>query len=52
MKILNRRKVGDMADRRMGLCNRKESSEEIGEPRREKDLICEWERLRESMKHR
>ena len=29
---------------RMGLCNMIESSEEIGEPRREKDLIREWEK--------
>lgn len=29
---------------RMGLCNMIESSGKIGEPRREKDLICDWEK--------
>lgn len=28
---------------RTGLCDMIGSSEEIREPRREKDLICEWE---------
>lgn len=28
----------------MGLCNMIESSEEIGEPKREKDFVCEWEK--------
>lgn len=29
---------------RMGFCNMIESSEEIGEPRKEKDFVCEWEK--------
>jgi len=35
---------GDGCHMRMGLCNMIESSEEIGEVRRKKNFICEWEK--------
>lgn len=43
---------GDGWHMRMGLCNMLESSEEIGQPRREKDFICERKQLGEAIKHR